>query len=112
MTGAVKDYRKIAADKQQQRQNKIPKEWLIDSQKYHDAGTDLLQVPVTCGILNEVECRITSDYDATALLDKIKGGAWSAEQVIVAFCKRAAVAQQLVSFFGPAILFDLLYGHH
>jgi amidase len=97
MPSAVKDFRIIAAQKQAQRQGKIPKEWLVDAQKYHDA-TSLLQVPVTCGILTEVECQITSDYDATALLEKMKGEAWSAEQVTVAFCKRAAIAQQLVSF--------------
>ena len=97
MTGYGKDYRSIAAEKQRQRQEKIPKEWLIDAQKYGEA-TNLLQVPVACGILDEVERQITSDYDATALLEKIRGGVWSAEQVTVAFCKRAAIAHQLVSF--------------
>ncbi|EXJ87031.1 hypothetical protein A1O3_03988 [Capronia epimyces CBS 606.96] len=119
------DYRQIAADKQRQRQGKIPREWLIDfdlrkgKDHDHDATADaaatttatttnLLQVPVTCGLLDEVECSITSEYDVTALLEKIKSGAWSAEQVTVAFCKRAAVAQQLTNclteiFFDDAI---------
>lgn len=96
MTGHGKDYRSIAAEKQRQRQDKIPKEWLIDTQT-HAGDTNLLQVPATCGVLDEIERRITSDYDATALLEKIKGGIWTAEQVTVAFCKRAAIAQQLVS---------------
>ena len=104
MGGYAKDYRSIAADKQRQRQSKIPKDWLIDAQKYGEA-TNLLQVPVTCGILDEVERQITSDYDATALLEKINGGVWSVEEVTVAFCKRAAIAHQLVS---PPVVARLL----
>ena len=46
--------------------------------------------------LNALECDITSNFDATALLQKLREGEWSAEQVTVAFCKRAAIAHQLV----------------
>ncbi|KIV86728.1 hypothetical protein PV11_02323 [Exophiala sideris] len=103
----AKDYRSIAAEKQRQRQSKIPKDWLIDAQKYGEA-TNLLQVPVTCGILDGVEREITSNYDATALSEKIRQGVWSVEQVTVAFCKRAAIAHQLTNclteiFFDEAI---------
>lgn len=35
--------------------------------------------------------------DATALLEQIQRGQWTAEEVTVAFCKRAAVAHQLVN---------------
>ena len=56
-----------------------------------------MEVPLTCGILSETELKITSDYDATALLEKLRSGVWSVEEVTVAFCKRAAIAQQLVS---------------
>ncbi len=97
MTGhsEKKDYRSIAADKQRRRQAQIPEAWLIDVERYCDQ-TNLLQVPVTCGILDEVEVSITSDHDATAVLDKIARGVWSVERVTVAFCKRAAIAHQLV----------------
>ncbi|KAI1623931.1 amidase [Exophiala viscosa] len=107
MTGYGKDYRSIAADKQRQRQDKIPEQWLIDAQKY-DKATNLLQVPVTCGILNEVECQITSDYDATALLEKIQGEVWSVEQVTVAFCKRAAVAHQLTNCLTEIFFYEAI----
>jgi amidase len=90
------DYHSIAAEKRLQRNEKIPKDWLIPAELYQDA-TNVLEIPLTCGILNDVELEITSDYDATALLEKLKNGVWSAEQVTVAFCKRAAIAQQLVS---------------
>jgi amidase len=96
MDSSLKDYKVIAAEKQLQRSSKIPKSWLIPSSKHYDLS-NLLEVPVTCGILTSLEVEITSKYDATALVDKLKDGVWSVEQVTVAFCKRAAIAQQLVS---------------
>lgn len=51
----------------------------------------------TCGLLNETELSITSDFDATALLERPKAVVWSVKQVTVAFCKRTAIEQQLVS---------------
>lgn len=104
MSPILGNYQSIAAEKRLQRSGKIPKSWLIPTETSHDA-TNILQVPVTCGVLNDVECKITSDYDATVLLEKLKSGVWSVEQVIVAFCKRAAIAQQLVSH-PKVILFD------
>lgn len=95
MPEVLKDYQAISTAKKLQRQSKIPKEWLLPSDRYH-AATNIMEVPAICGILSDVECEITSDFDATALLEKLKDGVWSAEQVTVAFCKRAAIAQQLV----------------
>ncbi|KAK7961842.1 amidase [Apiospora aurea] len=86
----MKDYKAIAAEK-----------------TFKDA-TYLVDIPTTCGVLNDVECEITSKYDATDLLAKLRLGDFSAEKVTVAFCKRAAIAQQLVNclteiFFDEAI---------
>jgi amidase len=97
----LNDYQIIAAEKRLQRSNRIPRDWLIPSKLRH--ATNLLEVPITCGILSDIECEITSKYDATALLEKLKLGIWSAEQVTVAFCKRAAIAQQLVSWPNPPL---------
>jgi amidase len=94
MSKVFKDYRTISAEKKLQRQSKIPREWLL-SQNYHEAA-NFMDVPLTCGILSDLECNITSTFDATALLEKLKDGTLSAEQVTVAFCKRAAIAHQLV----------------
>ncbi|KFY85184.1 hypothetical protein V500_08636 [Pseudogymnoascus sp. VKM F-4518 (FW-2643)] len=107
MSEAQLDYQRIAAEKRLQRSSEIPKDWLIPTELYRDA-TNVLEVPSTCGVLNGVELEITSKYDATALLEKLKTGVWSAEQVTIAFCKRAAIAQQLVNclaeiFFDQAI---------
>lgn len=93
-------YRCIAADKKLQQSSKIPKDWLIPPIQHLNL-TNLMDISftLTCGLLSEVECSITSDHDATALLEKLKAGVWSAEQVTIAFCKRAAIAHQLVSKF-------------
>ncbi|EGR44514.1 uncharacterized protein TRIREDRAFT_5888 [Trichoderma reesei QM6a] len=71
-------------------------------------GINLLDVPLVCGLLSDIELEVTSQHDATSLLEGLKAGAWSVEQVTIAFCKRAAVAQQLVNclteiFFDEAI---------
>ncbi|KAF1852016.1 amidase [Cucurbitaria berberidis CBS 394.84] len=106
MSEVLKDYQIISAEKNMQRHSKIPKEWLLP--KSHHGATNFMDVPSTCGVLSDVEHNITSNFDATALLEKLKGGEWSAEQVTVAFCKRAAIAHQLTNclteiFFDKAI---------
>lgn len=88
-------YETISAEKRLQRQGKIPQQWLLQREKYQDA-TNLMDVPTTCGVLTNIESDITSNHDATDLLRRMADGTWSAEQVTVAFCKRAAIAQQLV----------------
>lgn len=96
MPSEMKNYQVIAAEKKARQWNKIPNDWRIPTESIQDA-TNVMDIPLTCGLLNETESRITSDYDATALLEQLKSGVWSVEQVVVAFCKRAAIAQQLVS---------------
>jgi amidase len=50
-----------------------------------------------CGLLTDRELEITDIEDATALLQKIHCREWSAVDVAIAYCKRAAIAQQLVN---------------
>jgi amidase len=96
MPSEMKNYKSIAAEKKAQQWSKIPENWRIPTEIFHNA-TNVMDIPLTCGLLNETEYSITSNYDATALFEKLKAGVWSVEQVTVAFCKRAAIAQQLVS---------------
>lgn len=51
----------------------------------------------SCGLLSDRELEITDAEDCTAILEKIHSKEWSAYEVTVAFCKRAAIAQQLVN---------------
>lgn len=95
MPATTRNYQVIAAEKKAQQWDMIPKDWRLPTSEFPD-GANLMGVPTTCGVLSDMEIRITSDYDATALLEKLKARVWSVEQVTVAFCKRAAIAHQLV----------------
>ncbi|KAH7321593.1 putative fatty-acid amide hydrolase [Rhexocercosporidium sp. MPI-PUGE-AT-0058] len=107
MLSDINDYKSIAANKKARQWDRIPKSWRISAELYQDTK-NVIDIPLKCGILNEMESKITSHYDATALLEQLKAGVWSAEEVTVAFCKRAAIAQQLTNclteiFFDEAI---------
>lgn len=89
------DWQAIAARKQAKRDAAIPEDWRIDVSKYEHLH-NVLHVPGSCTVLSSNEKDITSSHDAVDLLDKMKSGTFSVEEVVTAFCKRAAIAQQLV----------------
>lgn len=97
---AVKEYKIISQEKLSANAAKIPEEWQLPSKYLENVNADsdlnVLAVPRSCGILNEKEIDITENYDATALLEKISSKEFSSYDVVLAFCKRAAIAQQLV----------------
>jgi len=103
MLSEKKNYQVIAVEKKAQQWDKIPKDWRVPTEIFHNA-INVMDIPLNCGLLNETESEITSNYDATALLEKLKAGIWSVEQVTVAFCKRAAIAHQLVSSLSLLLL--------
>jgi amidase len=100
MASKSKNYKVLAAAKKAHQQDQIPKSWQIPTERYHGA-INVMDIPLTCGLLDETESKITSNYDVTALLERLRSRIWSVEQVTVAFCKRAAIAHQLVSSFTP-----------
>ncbi|KAK5061274.1 hypothetical protein LTR84_007816 [Exophiala bonariae] len=113
-TSTTRDsYDKIAARKQAERQSLIPEAWRLPAEKlaeYTSSPTaNVLHVPRESGILNERELDITENHDAVSLLERLrkgpKDGGFSSEEVVVAFCKRAALAQQLTNCV-TEILFD------
>lgn len=87
-------YLDIARTKQEQRQQRIPKEWLLTGEQLQ--SDHILDVPRHCGILTDREIQITEASDAVDVVETISSGKYSAREVAVAFCKRAAIAQQLV----------------
>ncbi|KFA76642.1 hypothetical protein S40288_05955 [Stachybotrys chartarum IBT 40288] len=103
----MKTYQTLSADKKAQQWAKIPHNWRISPETFQNSA-NVMDIPFTCGVLTEAEVKITSDYDATALVEKLKARVWSVEQVTMAFCKRAAIAHQLTNclteiFFDDAI---------
>lgn len=89
----------LCNNKQAERERSIPAEWRIPASRLTTEKKNLLDVPATCGILTEEEIKITSQFKAIELLEQIKSGKLSSETVTIAFCKRAAIAQQLVGTF-------------
>lgn len=57
---------------------------------------NVIPIFASAGILSPREIEITTSQDATTILERIRQRAWSAEEVTRAFCKRAAMAHQLV----------------
>ncbi|KAJ5377171.1 uncharacterized protein N7496_004580 [Penicillium cataractarum] len=96
----VSTWQEKVAAKQAEAWAKIPSEWRLSAdilQQVESEKLDILDVPAKCGILSNQELKITELPDATALRDKLAAGELSAVEVTTAFCKRAAVAQQLTS---------------
>lgn len=92
--------------KRQQRADKIPAAWSLPENFLDNFQTPLsekknnlieAQAIRKSGILTEEELRITEDYDVSELLSVLANGTLTSLEVTLAFCKRAAVAQQLVS---------------
>ena len=74
----------------------IQKQWLLPAHQLPAAErTNVLDVPRECGLLTEKELEIT-ETDATGLVENMAVGAWTAEEVLVAFLKRATIGHQLV----------------
>jgi amidase len=98
----IKDYKTISREKLAANAAKIPKEWLLSSKHVENfnanSSLNVLDIPRTCGILTAKEIDITENYDATALLEKMASKQFSSYDVVLAFCKRAAIAHQLVRY--------------
>ena len=112
---ATSTWQAIAQRKRAERQSRIPKEWLLPSLPSPNT-LDVRSIPRTCGILSSKELEITEKYDATSIAQAVSSKVLTAEEVATAFCKRAAIAQQLCNclteiFFAEAILYAKSLDH-
>ena len=100
-TTETQTWQLIASTYRNQTTAKLPSAWLvptsITSTISETSSQNVLEIPRTCGILTEKELEITEKYDAVTLAGLLARGGLSSVEVTEAFCKRAAVAQQLVS---------------
>ena len=99
-------WKEIAVRKQAEQYARIPQEWRLMSS--HASSNNVMNVPRDCGILDAKELHITEDFDATSLLHELAQGSLKSVEVVTAFCKRAAITQQLTKclteiFFTDAI---------
>ena len=100
-------WKAIAQRKRSELQSRIPSAWLLKSPPSQDV-LDVRSIPQTCSILTSHELSLTSSHDATSLAEAIRSRSLTAEEVTIAFCKRAAIAQQVCNclteiFFDDAI---------
>lgn len=91
----MSSWQEIGLQKRPARESLISEAWKIEKKDY-PSGSSVLDLPETFGILSAKEIETTSKYDAGDIVGLIKDGTYSAE-VVTAFCKHAAIAQQLVS---------------
>ncbi|KAG5930229.1 hypothetical protein E4U42_002631 [Claviceps africana] len=95
------DWRVLVTKKRQQVNSQIPTAWRLESGLIASAleSGKLLEadIPQRSGILSQQEIEITEQYSAKQLLRRLSQGEVTALVVTTAFCKRAAIAQQLTS---------------
>ena len=83
----------LAHKKRAQQASSIPPEWRLATIPAFINSNDVIN---TCGILSTQDLSITAITDARVLRDKMISKELSCPDVTTAFCKRAAVAQQLI----------------
>jgi hypothetical protein len=102
----------LAASYRAKQLEAIPASWVLTDRKKLQLGLNdeesrgpgrliASKAVPKCGILSHREIEITENYNAVDLIREVAEGAMTAEEVTVAFCKRAAVAQQMVTFSPP-----------
>ena len=100
-----------AASKRAAELAKIRVEWRLPSGYTGGDATSsasVMGIPAKCGLLTSAELDITGNHDAVSLAKAVQSGSLKAASVATAFCKRAAIAQQLTNcltetFFDDAI---------
>lgn len=110
MAESTTSWQEKAARKRAAELFKIPPEWRLAPEYItgdETSSISVLDVPARCGILTQAELSIT-DLDASSLAKAVQSKTLTAAAVATAFCKRAAIAQQLTqclteTFFDDAI---------
>lgn len=96
---AIPEWQGKAERKRAEAAAKIPMEWRLPDEILdtisQNSTRSVIDVPRKCGLLTKQEISITEDSDATDLLELLASGALTSVAVTTAFCKRAAIAQQL-----------------
>lgn len=95
------NWQDLVATKRHECEQKIPSDWLLSADQLALAQETPrvldIDLPRRSGLLSEVELDLTENYTASQLLVKLVSGQVNSSAVTTAFCKRAAIAQQVVS---------------
>lgn len=115
MASTKSDWQTIVAAKQKKSQSLIPEAWKLPESitktlqyplEEHANRLLDLDIPKRSGILSARELEITEANKVADLLSKLASGTYTALEVTTAFCKRAAIAQQLVNRKPPTPQMD------
>lgn len=101
MVASTPLYLSISAQKQADRDSLISAEWKIPLHKLPPPEVlDITDFPNKSGLLTPKEIQITETCAAQLVSKMTSPGQdrWSSLEVVTAFCKRASIAQQLVSY--------------
>lgn len=99
-------WQEIVAEKQKTADKLVPPAWQLPDALWQELtlpleanSTRLIErdLPHQSGLLTTRELEITEDYSTTQLLSALAKGVLSSVEVTTAFCKRAAIAQQLTN---------------
>ncbi|KAJ5498092.1 hypothetical protein N7453_007143 [Penicillium expansum] len=98
---APTNWQDLVIAKRHECEQKIPRDWLLSADQLALAQESPrvldIDLPRRSSILSEVELDLTENYTASQLLVKLASGQVSSLAVTTAFCKRAAIAQQVTS---------------
>ncbi|KAL6924167.1 hypothetical protein ACHAPO_011495 [Fusarium lateritium] len=98
---ATTSWKTIAALHREKQVEAVPKEWLLPEKQLETLkeGDRLIESKAVhrSGLLSDKEINITERFTASELLSKIHRQEITSEEVVVAFSKRASLAQQLTS---------------
>ncbi|KAK5065356.1 hypothetical protein LTR84_001194 [Exophiala bonariae] len=99
-------WQEVVAEKQNASRKLVPHEWQLPDAIWKELtlpleanSTRLIDkdIPRRSGLLNIRELEITEDHSTVQLLSALAKGTFSSYEVTTAFCKRAAIAQQLTN---------------
>lgn len=99
------------AEKRSAEYAKIPTEWRLAPEYLtgdENSSRSVMDIPAKCGILSPSELEITENYSALSLAKAVQDGTLKAASVATAFCKRAAIAQQLLSCLTETMFDDAI----
>jgi amidase len=85
-------WRATARERRKTQAELVPPEWRLKSIPDFTSSIPVIE---SSGILTPLELEITNTTNASTLSIKIQSRTWTSEQITTAFCKRAAIAQQL-----------------
>lgn len=97
---AVPAWQEKLAKKKAECEAALPDAWRLPQAVIDETRANptkgVMHVPAACGLLSAEELDITEKYDAVKLIELMAARVLTSYEVTLAFCKRAAIAQQLV----------------